>query len=129
MMAQTLQERLLLASLRLVHDGTHEILTDDEVAIDGARGLLKPACGIHRVADHGELDVLLSADVAENGRTIVEPEPDPDRGQISQHSFPVPAPRGDLQLIRAGKRPDGVLIARFRNTEDRQNCVADVARD
>ena len=68
MMLQTLQQSPLLASSGFVHDRTHEILADDEVAIEGAGGLLKPAGSVHGVADHGELQASLGADVAEHGR-------------------------------------------------------------
>jgi hypothetical protein len=71
MMLQTLQQSPPLASSGLVRDRTHEILADDEVAVEGAGRLLKPACRVHRVADHGEFDVPLGADIAENSRTIV----------------------------------------------------------
>jgi hypothetical protein len=71
MMLEMLQESPLLASFGLVHNRTHQILADDEVAIQAAGGLLKPACSVHGVADHGKLDVPLGADITENSRTIV----------------------------------------------------------
>jgi len=127
MAVQSRQQLLHVLATVLALDRIQKILADDQVAIEASCRLLQAARGVDSVAYHGELNILLASDVAENYWAVMQPDADVDGDQPFGDSFLVPTLSRGEQFISTTKRIASICIASFRKAKNSQDRITYIA--